>query len=362
MSPEEGASAQIGAAPGTLRIPEGSPPPRIRLMEYDENGLEEREVFDVEELRPYARTRKTTWVDVQGLGDESILRRLAEIFGIHMLALADAVNSPQRAKMDLYEEHLLVIARAPEASFATGSEIPQVCLLVAESYLISFQERHFGFFEGLRDRIRKGGRILRTSGPGYLAYALVDSLVDHFYPVVEEIAEELDDLEESALGQSNPDDVARLHQVQRQITVLRRVIRPQVEVLHRLSSSDRTTAGETHFVPESASPFFRDAHDHALQIEGRLEAAREMAVDTMAAILANLGHRQNEIMKVLTLVGSIFIPLTFLAGIYGMNFEHMPELRFRAAYPLLLGVMLIVMIAMILFFRHKGWIGTRRRP
>jgi len=361
MSPGPMDRTQIGESPGALRIPEGSPPPRIRLMEYDEAGLEEREIDDVEALRPFARTSRTTWVDIQGLGDEATLRRVGEIFGIHMLALADAVNSPQRAKLELHENHLLVIARAPDASFETSHAVPQVCLIVGEGYLISFQERYFGFFEGVRRRIRDAGPLLRSSGPGYLAYALLDSLVDHYYPAVERIAEELDDLEEKFTVDPDPSDVLRLHQVQRQITTLRRVMRPQVEMLHQLGHGDPLTRDRAaRFMPEPVKVFVRDAFDHARQIEGRLDAAREIAVDTMAAILATLGHRQNEIMKVLTLVGSIFIPLTFLAGIYGMNFEYMPELGSRTAYPILLAVMGVAAVGMVLFFRHKGWIGRRR--
>jgi len=226
--------------------------------------------------------------------------------------------------MELYESHLLVIGRAPEASFEEDHGVPQVCLILGEGDLISFQKRPFRLLREVR-RSEHGAQLserrrniflvnpwlaetdavplLRSSGPGYLAYALLDSMIDHDYPVVERIA---------------------------------------------------------HFMPEPVKVFVRDVFDHARQIEGRLDAAREIAVDTMAAILATLGHRQNEIMKVLTLVGSIFIPLTFLAGIYGMNFEHMPELGARNAYPILLGVMGVAAVGMTLFFRHKGWIGRRR--
>ncbi|MEZ4332204.1 MAG: magnesium/cobalt transporter CorA [Myxococcota bacterium] len=347
--------ARLGGRPGALEIPEGSPPPRIHLMEYDEDGIDERDVDDVEALRPYARTARTTWVDIQGLGDERVLRRVAEIFGIHPLALADAVNAPQRAKLDRYEDSLLVIARAPDGRFDAWSQVPQVCLIVSELYVVSFQERYFGFFEGVRDRIRTGGGFIRASGPGYLAYALVDALVDHYYPVVEQIADELDEIEECVLETPDPESVARLHRIQRRITTLRRVIRPQVEALYQMSH------GDERFIPEATRPFVRDAHDHARQIEGRLDAAREIAVDTMGAVLATLGHRQNEIMKVLTLVGSIFIPLTFLAGIYGMNFENMPELRSPRGYFVVLGVMVVLAVGMVAFFRRKGWIGTRRR-
>jgi magnesium transporter len=343
----------IGQRPGSLDIPDGSPLPKIHLVEYDADGVEEREITDIADLKPYVNTKRTTWIDVQGLGDEATLRGVAEIFGIHDLALADAVNAPQRAKVDDYPQHLLLISRAPDSAFDSSRPVPQVGILIGEGYLISFQERYFGFFDNIRSRIRLGAGQIRTSGPSYLGYALIDCLVDHYFPVIARVAERLDDLEEKALVDPDPEFVARLHLVQRQITTLRRVIRPQVEVLYQLSNTHMP------FISESTRVFMRDAYDHARQIEGRLDAAREMAVDTMNAVLATLGHRQNEIMKVLTLVGSIFIPLTFVAGIYGMNFEYMPELSAREGYPTVIGVMVFVVVAMLAFFRHKGWIGRR---
>jgi magnesium transporter len=343
----------IGQRPGSLDIPEGSPKPKIRLVEYDVETVIEREITDLAELRPYANTKRTTWIDIQGLGDEALLRGVAEIFGIHELALADAVNAPQRAKMDAYPHHLFLIGRAPDAAFDPSRPVPQVGIVIGDGYLVSFQERHFGFFDTVRARIRHGAGRIRSSGSSYLAFALIDCLVDHYFPVIARIAEQLDDLEEKALVDPDPEFVSRLHKVQRRITTLRRVIRPQVEVLYQLSNVP------THFIPDETRLFMRDAYDHARQIEGRLDAAREMAVDTMNAVLATLGHRQNEIMKMLTLVGSIFIPLTFVAGIYGMNFEYMPELQTRLGYPMVIGVMFVVVVAMVSFFRHKGWIGRR---
>jgi magnesium transporter len=183
----------------------------------------------------------------------------------------------------------------------------------------------------------------------------MDALIDHYYPPIERISEELDDLEETIFDDPDPRAVFRLHQAQRSITILRRTARPQLEAVFQLART------ESRFIPAENQRFFNDVLDHAQQIMGRLDAAREMAVDTMSAVLATLGHRQNEVMKVLTLVGSIFIPLTFIAGIYGMNFEYMPELGSRTGYPIVISVMVLVAIGMVLLFRYKGWIGSRRR-
>ncbi len=335
----------------TLSIPAGSPAPRIRLMEYGPDSLIEKEIDDPDLLRPYANTPNTTWIDIQGLGDEERLRAVARILGIHGLALGDAVNVPQRAKTLEYPEHLLVVLRAPLSPFDPSKGVPQVCILIAEDYLVTFQERYFGFFDSVRERVRQEHGMLRHSGPAMLVYTLADALVEQYYPVVDDISDELDEMETKILDDPSPARVARLHQLPRQITTLRRVARPQVDALRKLSTIDSPV------VPEDAIVFMKDAEDHARQILGRLDAARDVATDLMNAVLATLGHRQNEVMKVLTLVGSIFIPLTFMAGIYGMNFEYIPELKYRMGYPLLLLAMVVVAVAMVGFFRYRGWIG-----
>lgn len=340
-----------------LKLPKNSPPPRIRLMEYDAGTLIEKEIENPSELEPYAQTNRTTWIDIQGLGEEATLLAIAEIFEIHDVALADAVNVPQRAKVASYADHMVIVVRAPLLPFDPTVTVPQVCLLLSKGYLVTFQERYLGFFDGVRERIRDPESLLRRSGPAQLAFALADALVEQFYPVVDEIADRLDDLEQAILEDPDPALVSELHGLQRRITTLRRVARPQVEALHRLAITD------SPLVPESTRVFLRDAEDHARQILGRLDSSREVATNTMSAVLAMLGHQQNEVMKVLTLVGSIFIPLTFIAGIYGMNFEHMPELSRPNAYPVVIGIMVGVAVAMVALFVRNGWIGSgpRRR-
>jgi magnesium transporter len=347
--------SQSGPAPEvSLELPADSPPPRIRLMEYAADVLVEREIDDPEELSPHSDTPYTTWIDIQGFGDEARLRAVARIFGIHDTALADAVNVPQRAKVEDYRDHLLVVLRAPLQPFAPTDRVPQVCLLLADRYVVTFQERYFAFFDDVRARIRDDRSTLRRSSPALLAYALADALVDPYYPVVEEISDELDELETEILDDPSPRLVARVHQLQRAVTTLRRVARPQAEALYKLAHID------TRLIPAEDAIFMKDLEDRARQIMGRLDASREVATDLMSAVLATLGHRQNEIMKVLTIVGSIFIPLTFMAGIYGMNFENMPELGARAGYPTLLAAMVVVAAAMVYFFWSRGWIGGRR--
>lgn len=351
MSGTDLEALRVHARPGAIFVPEGSPPPRIFYVEYDADVLEEGEVESPEELRCYAETERPTWIDIQGFGDEACLRAIGKIFGIHALALADAVNVPQRAKAQHYPDHILIVIHAPHGSFDANERMPQVAILLARDYVVTFQERHFGFFDAVRERIRNPHGLLRRSGPAYLTYALVDALIDQYYPLMVEIGTELDEIEEDIFERASPELVARLHALQRRTTQLLRVHRPQVDAVHQLVRHD------SPLVPDSIRIYFGDVEDHARQILGSLDAARDSATDAMSAILAILGHRQNEVMKVLTLVGTIFIPLTFVVGIYGMNFDYMPELRHRYGYPVVMGAMLVVALVMVAWFRARGWLG-----
>ncbi len=343
-----------GARPGTLMIPDGSLPPRIRAMDFDAHDLVDHDVQDVEELARFTKTRTTTWIDIQGLGDEAVLRRVAELFEIHPLALEDAVNVPQRAKAEIYDQHAVVIGRAPLYEDETLTT-PQVCFVIGHHYLITFQDRYFGFFDAVRNRLRAGNAPIRSGGPGYLAYALLDALTDHYFPVVEDLSQKLDDLEDLVLIDPEAEDLGVLHRLRREIATLRRVGWPQRETLGELVRS------ASPFMAEKVRVYLRDTEDHMAQIMGRVDFCREIAVGLMDMYLSTLSHRQNEIMKVLTLTASIFIPLTFIAGIYGMNFEYMPELHSPRGYFVVLGAMAVVAAALVWYFRHRGWLGSSAR-
>ncbi len=347
-------TSRIGSRPGTLVIPTGSPAPVVRLFEYDADAYEERQIDDLTALEAYANTQRTTWVDIQGLGEAATLHRIGEIFDIHRLALADAVNVPQRPKAEMYDDHILIVGRAPLDDFDPRAPLPQVCILIARNYIVSFQERYFGFFDAVRERIRQGsGRPIRKGGPCYLGYALLDVLVDRYGPILEDISDSMDELEDRLLANPSPRQLTSLYDLRRKLTALRRSARPQREALLQLSQT------KSELIRPETGVYFRDAYDHASQYVEIIESLRDTAGDLMDTALATLGHRSNEVMKVLTLMASIFIPLTFMAGIYGMNFESMPELSQPYAYPLLLAAMLAVAAAMIYYFRYRGWIGAK---
>jgi len=343
---------EVGSRPGTLAIPPDSRAPRIYLMRYDETHVEEREVTDVSELRELPVGSGKTWIDVRGLGDEKILRAIEAAFDLHPLVLEDAVNIPQRAKSDLHENHHVVVARTllDTAEGRLGS--PQVCFVIGRGYLITFQEESFGFFDPVRARIRAGLGPIRSLGADYLAYALIDALIDRYYPVIEELSAEIDDLEEEIVEHPNPVILNRIHRARRDLTLVRRVGWPQRECIHLL------VRDPSPFISAEVRGFLRDTHSHVTQVMEAVDATRELALAVSETYLSNVSHRTNEIMKMLTLMASIFIPLSFIAGVYGMNFENMPELHREWGYPFVVAIMISVAVGMLLFFRRKGWIGT----
>ena len=344
----------VGARPGTLAIPPGSPPPKIRLVRYDADSIEERDVTDVATLANLGDDR-VTWVDVRGLGDEAVLRQIAELFAIHPLALEDAVNVPQRASSTLYDDQQVLIARVPVIAGDGSIDAPQVCFVLGRRWLVTFQERPFGFFDPVRERLRAGFGPMRKLGPDYLAYALIDLLIDRYYPVVQELSEAMEELEEEVIEQPLEDSLGKIHQVQRKLVVIRRIGAPQREALAALLRD------HSPLISDAVRVFLRDTHDHAAQIMEAVDSTREMGIGLVNLHLSNVSQRTNEVMKTLTLVASIFIPLSFLAGVYGMNFDDIPGLHRPEAFGIFVAVMVSIAGAMLWWFRRRGWLGSRRR-
>jgi magnesium transporter len=347
---------EIGARPGTLAIPPGSPFPKVTVVRFDERSVDRFEIQEVAELRKLADDGRVTWVDVQGLGDEATIRAIGDAFDLHPLALEDAVNVPQRAKTELFESHQLLIARTPLLDRDGDVSAPQVCFIVGKRYLLTFQERYYGFFDPVRKRIVEGLGAIRSGSSGYLAYALLDAMIDRYYPVAQRLSDGLEELEDLVLENPHPDVLQRIRALRRELVVLRRVAWPQREALSAMLRE------QTEFFGEHERVYLRDTYDHIAQIAELIDSSREMASDLSEAYLSNVSHRTNEIMKVLTLMASTFIPLTFVAGIYGMNFEYMPELASRYGYFIVWGLMISLATGMAFYFKHRGWIGTTRPP
>jgi magnesium transporter len=341
-----------GSLPGTLRIHADALPPELCLIDYDDSGqCEQATLATPEDCQPYLARSSITWIDVQGLGDEAVLQRLGELFGLHPLMLEDAVNVPQRPKVEDYPEHLLIIAwMVMPNPQGWGFVTEQISLIVGPHYLLTIQEEgELDCFGRVRDRIISNKGVIRHHGPDYLAYCLLDAIVDGFFPILEAYGERIEELEDEVLIRPQRSTLTQIHQLKRELLGLRRAIWPLRDALSTLmrDGSDRLT-------PE-VQVYLRDCYDHSIQVIDMLETYRELASSLMDIYLSSVSNRMNEIMKLLTVISSIFIPLTFIAGVYGMNFEHMPELAQRWGYPICIGAMGAIGGLMGLFFWRKGW-------
>ncbi len=340
-----------GSQPGTLAIPAHAPAPRIRAMIYSPELFEEHDVDKVCTLKDFLRDGSVTWIDVQGLGNEAVLTSIAELFRIHPLILEDIVNVPQRPKIENSQYHSCLICWMNRLVPEGGIDQEQVSIVVGRDFVLTFQERSGDVFDPVRSRLRQGGPIIRGSGSEYLTYALLDAVIDGYYPILETLGDALDTIEQTMLDSRKPRGLRRIYKLKRELLSLRRAVWPLREVTNTLLRDG------TPFLSKKIQTHLQDCYDHCIQLIETIEVYRELSVSLMEVYLSMVANRQNEIMKTLTITATIFIPLTFVAGIYGMNFEYMPELSIAYAYPLLLAIMLVATMGMVGLFYRKGWIG-----
>jgi magnesium transporter len=340
-----------GSVPGTM-APLAGPDPVIRLTTYTPEGCEERTLGDVEEIASLVGDRsRVVWIDVESFGDGRLIARIGEMLEIHALAMADVVNVPQRPKAEVYGDRLLLITQMARLE-KSAIDLEQVSIVLGPGWVVTFQEHPGDVFEPVRERIRQGARV-RRMGPDYLAYALLDAVIDGYFPVVEAIASTVDELEEVVISKPNHVSLARIHAMRRRVLNLHRVQWRQRDAIHSLLRD------ESMPFSDSVKPYLRDTHDHAFQTLDAIESFREMLVGLIELQLSSASHRLNEVMKTLTIVATIFIPLTFVAGVYGMNFDYMPELRWRWGYAAVWLSFVVTAVAFLLWFRRRGWIGNR---
>jgi magnesium transporter len=342
-----------GSAPGTL-IPVGErkvEQSRITLLDYDAQQLQEKEVSDIREVLPLKDAPTVTWVNIDGLHDMDLIRRTGEVFGIHPLTLEDIVNTGHRPKMEEFETYLLIVFKMLYFDDVKNHiETEQVSLVLGERFLLSFQEIPGDVFAPVRERLRKGKGRIRKSDCSYLAYALIDAVVDHYFLVLEVLGEKIEDLEQNLLSDPTRDGLRTLYELKRELIYFRKQIWPMRELLSNLTKEDSS------FVNPSINVFLNDVHDHTIQVIDTLESFRDVLSGLLDVYLSTVSNRMNEVMKVLTIIATIFIPLSFIAGVYGMNFEYMPELKWRWAYPVLLLILLGIFVGMLLWFRRKKWL------
>lgn len=348
-----------GTAPATLVAPldqEGRKP-EISLIEYDAHTIQEKKVERIEETFSCPENGKVSWINISGLGDVEILRQVGLNFRIHPLALEDMLNTGQRPKVEEYESQLFIVL---QMAYATNDEdivFEQVSMVLGKQFVITVQEEAgHDVFGPVRLRLQQGGGNVRYMKADYLAYTLVDAVVDHYFPLVESLGDSMEEFQERVLNDPTRERLRQLHDFRRAIAELRRAVWPQREVLAHL------TRDETGLIEGQTKFFFRDCYDHTMIVLDLLETYRDATRNLMDLYLSSLSMRTNEVIRVLTVISSIFIPLTFIAGLYGMNFDrstsglNMPELGWRFGYLYAIGLMLAVAVGMILFFKRKKWL------
>lgn len=345
-----------GTPPGTLTDEAVEEKVRIHLIDYTPTEFVELELDSPGDCRPYLERDNITWVHVQGVVWGDTVRELGMMFGLHPLALEDVINTGQRPKADSYDEQLFVVVNLPMVSDRGDVETEQVSLFLGHNFLISFHRGESDAFAPVMQRLRKHSGKIREYKADYLLYALLDIIIDRGFPVLEYFGEFIEDLEEELLENPDQKTLATIHRVKRELLMLRRMLWPQREVINTLVREEQPQIAAT------TRPYLRDCYDHIIQILELIEAYREMTASMLDVYLSSISNRLNEVMKVLTVIATIFIPLTFLVGVYGMNFGihsnspwAMPELDWYYGYPLLWLFMIAIAAGMIAYFKHKKW-------
>ena len=343
----------LGQVPGTLvHIGEKKIEKiKITVIDYNEKDYSEKKDVSIEECRSYVRTQTVTWINIDGIHEADIIEIIGEQFGIHPLLLEDIMNTEQRPKMEDFEGQIFTVLKMLTYNEeAKRIESEQVSLVVGSNFVISFQEREGDVFDSIRERIKTSKGRIRKMGADYLAYSLIDAIVDQYFIILENFGEKIEALEEALIEYPTHKTSAKIHNLKRELTFLRRSVWPIRELINSLER------GESKLIKKTTLPFLRDVYDHTINIIDTVEAFRDTISSMLDIYLTQVSNRMNETMKVLTVIATIFIPLTFIAGIYGMNFQFMPELGWKWAYPTVWGVIVAVGIAMVFFFKRKKWL------
>lgn len=339
-----------GAPPATLAAPENAVgETRLSIIAYD-GEIREQTVSSIKEAKAALSDCKVLWLDVDGVGDISVIEELGQEFGFHPLALEDAVNRNQRAKVEDYDDYYYIAVHAPEL---IGSELSaeQLSLFLGKNYVVTIHHRMDDQMSAVRDILRKRRSRITEFGSDFLAYSILDSIIDQYFPVLESFGELTDDTEDQMLIKPDKNTVRYVHGLKRELIVLRRAIWPFRDALVSLMRSD-----ETNLISEETMPYFRDLYDHTVRIIDLVETYREIASDLMDVYLSSVSNRTNDVMKRLTAITTILMPLTLITGIYGMNFNNMPETRHPYGYFVVILVMLVIAALLLSYFWRQGWI------
>jgi magnesium transporter len=348
------ARGKPGTRPGTLVHNPEADATNIRMIRYSIDTIDESQPQGFDDIVAARMVNRNLWIDISGLADIALIEQIGKAFGLHRLALEDVVNVHQRPKTEAFDDHVFIVTRMKQHDHR---ESVQVAMFVGNDFLLTFHEGNTDCFEPVREGLRKKLGRIRSAGPDYLAYALIDIVVDEFYPILELHGEELEALEEAVVNKPDPSHVTRLHVLKRDLLDIRRIIWPTRELISNLADD------ESALIQPQTRLYFRDIYDHTIQLMDVVETYREIASGLLDIYLSSVSAHLNEVMKVLTIIATIFIPLSFITGLFGMNFDrsaspwNMPELGWHFGYPLALMLMLAVAAGLMMYFRRKGWLG-----
>lgn len=325
-------------------------PLRITVIDYDAEKIREQADAPVDACIPLKDTGSVSWINIDGLNDTSVIEKIGVAFGIHSLVLEDILHTTQRPKLEDQGEYLFLVVRmlymAPD-----GKEVQseQVSFILTEHCLITFQERAGDVFDGVRERIRQNLGRVRKMGSDYLLYALMDSIVDNYYLIMENTGEKIESIEQSMMEDPDEQLLKELYRMKRELLYIRKSVWPLREAIGGLER------GESSLLKKKTHVYLRDLYDHTIQVIDTVETFRDMLTGVQDLYLSSMGHKTNQVMQVLTVIATIFIPLTFVAGVYGMNFEYMPELHWKYSYPVIWLAMILIAVGMLAYFRRKKW-------
>jgi magnesium transporter len=346
-------SHKSGLPPGTLVHVGDQKMDQVRMtaLDYDERQFDERQLDRIEDTHPCKASPTVTWLNIDGLHDMSIIEKLGKQFSLHALTLEDIVHTGQRAKMEDMDTYLFVVLRMlryDEETLTIHSE--QVSFVLTDRMVVSFQETIGDVFEPIRDRLRRAKGRVRKCGADYLLYALLDSIVDSYFGILERMGERVEVLEEELISELDEGTLRKIHELKREMIFLRKSVWPLREMVSSLQRC------ESALIHDSTAIYLRDVYDHTIQVIDTVESFRDMVSGMLDIYLSSISNRMNAVMKVLTIVATMFIPLTFVAGVYGMNFEHMPELQWQYAYAGFWGIIVVMVVCMMLYFKRKKWL------
>jgi magnesium transporter len=324
---------------------------RITVIDYDEKTINEKQIANIEECFEFKTTPTVTWINIDGLHDIELVEKMGKYYEIHPLVLEDIVNTTQRPKFEDMDTYIFIVLKMLTYNDEQGTvQSEQVSVILSRGVVISFQECVGDVFENIRERLRTAKGRVRSMGADYLMYTLLDAVVDNYFTVLEKLGERIEDLEERLVSNPTEQMLRQIHKIKRELISLRKSVWPLREVI---SSLERSESG---LIKKVTGVYLRDVYDHTIQVIDTLESFRDMASGVLDIYLSSISNRMNAVMKVLTIIATIFIPLTFIAGIYGMNFKYMPELEWKWGYLTVWLVMIAVVIIMLTYFRKKKWL------